>query len=201
MRLFLHYNVPTDGLYYYLLGSCYVNTTNIRLRGYSVEMNPHGHLPASRYGELSFSRSMMFCFILTLGMWFYRFWSIRESFLLIHKLISIGLLSFCLYFACSSINLTILNRVGSLPSVARTLTIFLRSLSEALIRITLLIIAQGYIYEDDLISRHGSVHDMADLSTPFAIFFIIVYDLLSSSFAISLQNQDTSHSSLMIPIL
>ena len=46
--------IPKEGLYYYLIGSCKLDTTNVALSGYSVTMNPYGHLPATLYAVPSF---------------------------------------------------------------------------------------------------------------------------------------------------
>ena len=87
--LSVHLNADTDGLYYYCVGSCQVNVTNVRLNTILTTFNPHGFLSATSYGELPFSFLLLVYSSGLLAYWSYRM-IITSSSSSFHRRIAVG---------------------------------------------------------------------------------------------------------------
>ena len=89
-RLSLRHTVQKEGLYYIMVGSCVVETTNVALSGTVTTKNTYGHLPAPLYGELPFNRILLCLYFVVLVYWAFVSYSHSESLLHVHKLIFVG---------------------------------------------------------------------------------------------------------------
>ena len=136
--------IPKEGLYYYLIGSCKLDTTNVALSGYSVTMNPYGHLPAPLYGVYPFTKILIWLYLFVFCYWSFRCWKFSQSLLFIHYLISLVLVSFLVSLLFFNFHLHTINRLGTANSVVSFLSTLSTSLSRGAVRILLLYIALGY---------------------------------------------------------
>ena len=135
--------IPKEGLYYYLIGSCKLDTTNVALSGYSVTMNPYGHLPATLYGVYPFTKILIWLYLFVFCYWMFRCWKYSQSLLFIHYVVSVVLLSFLLSLFFFNFHLHTINRLGTANSVVSFLSTLSMSLSRGAVRILLLYIALG----------------------------------------------------------
>ncbi|CBK21566.2 uncharacterized protein [Blastocystis hominis] len=184
--------IPKEGLYYYLIGSCKLDTTNVALSGYSVTMNPYGHLPATLYGVYPFTKILIWLYLFVFCYWMFRCWKYSQSLLFIHYLISLVLISFLLSLFFFNFHLHTINRLGTANSVVSFLSTLSMSLSRGAVRILLLYIALG----------SGSVHNEIRVSPSAAVFLVLLYTLFKTSVTLNQETQSPlSLASTAIPVM
>ena len=184
--------IPKEGLYYYVIGSCDPDTTNAVLSGYSVTFNPYGHLPATLYGVYPFTKIVIWLYLFLSCYWFFRCWKYSQSLIIIHRIISLTLVSFIVSLMVFNFHLFTMNRLGSANSFLSFLSVFTASLAQGVFRILLFYISLGY----------GSVYNVSNMSSSLSVFLVIIYTLLNTSFKLNQETQNpVSISSTLIPAL
>lgn len=143
--LSVHLNADTDGLYYYCVGSCQVNVTNVRLNTILTTYNPHGFLSATSYGELPFSLFLLVYSSGLLAYWSYHM-IVTSSSSSFHRRIAFCLFVFVLRSLLLLITCIRLNRHGSVDSKTRCFAEILHSLSQGLLLEVLFHVLWRFVY-------------------------------------------------------
>lgn len=187
--LSVHLNVDTDGLYYYCVGSCQVNVTNIRLSTILTTFNPHGFLPAASYGELSFSFFLLVFSSVLLVYWTYRM-VITSNSSSFHRRIAVRPVcfphsQFCLLiFVIRSLSTTImcflLNRHGSVGTSMRLFTELIRSLAQGLLLEVLFHVLWQSAHSISLTRSYDALRDVAGATN--TTWFAVGYTVLETVF-------------------
>ena len=194
--------IPKEGLYYYVIGSCDPDTTNAVLSGYSVTFNPYGHLPATLYGVYPFTKIVIWLYLFLSCYWFFRCWKYSQSLIIIHRIISLTLVSFIVSLMVFNFHLFTMNRLGSANSFLSFLSVFTASLAQGVFRILLFYISLGFLLIGDVMGRYGSVYNVSNMSSSLSVFLVIIYTLLNTSFKLNQETQNpVSISSTLIPAL
>ena len=187
--LSVHLNADTDGLYYYCVGSCQVNVTNVRLNTILTTYNPHGFLSAASYGELPFSLFLLVLSSVLLAYWVYRMvvTSTSSSF---HHRIAVqspraSHLQFCLFVSVlrslsTTITCFLLNRHGSVGAKTRCLAAFIRSLSQGLLLEVLFHVLWQFLSCCFMTHSYDALRDVAGATN--TTWFAVGYAVLETVF-------------------
>ena len=85
----VHFDVPKEGKYWIVLGLCDPDTSNVKVSGKAVIMNPYGHIPARMYGIIPFTKWVLLIYTALFLAWIIRCCWYRKELMSVHVMITV----------------------------------------------------------------------------------------------------------------
>ena len=154
--VYIHYDIPKEGKYYLVLALCDPTTTNLRITGESLVVNPYGHVPASLYGSIPFHIFLLLLYSVLFVVWLLRCMKYSDELMSIHYFIFViifvtlhikgSLIAFLLDTSFILVNFNFLNNYGYVIPVVNFLSCLVDTLTRTIARVLMIVLCLGYLF-------------------------------------------------------
>ena len=139
----VHFDVPKEGKYWIVLGLCDPDTSNVKVSGKAVIMNPYGHIPARMYGIIPFTKWVLLIYTALFLAWIIRCCWYRKELMSVHVMITVVVGTFLFDTVIRLLMLSNFNHEGVYDRKITMFSLFITSATHTVARCLIIMVAMG----------------------------------------------------------
>ena len=139
----VHFDVPKEGKYWIVLGLCDPDTSNVKVSGKAIIMNPYGHIPARMYGIIPFTKWVLLIYTALFLAWIIRCCWYRKELMSVHVMITVVIGTFLFDTVIRLVMLSNFNHEGVYDRKITMFSLFITSATHTVARCLIIMVAMG----------------------------------------------------------